>query len=337
MNRISLKARLCAAFALAAVSACQRRQRRSGPPGRPGRRLGQPVRRHRRRRRRQRPHLTVTNRSQLLAASPTAAPSQDHQGGRHHRHERRRAVHQHRRPGRARRHPPPGNTTLIGGAPTPASSTATSAVSNAVADHHPQPKIAESLRRRPVLGSDGRRDRQLELGLRRHRASRGVGPCLDRPQQLHRRAGHGRPVCRSKTAILKQCHDGALDITKASDFVTVSYNLFAQHHKNILIGSSDSATATTASCASRSATTCPRHRASARRACASARCTCSTTTMWARERLPVYPNSYSVGVGANAKILSNNNVFAIAGAAGATQVVTNPGGTAGALQGPARC
>ncbi|MFD3542260.1 polysaccharide lyase family 1 protein [Streptomyces sp. NPDC058662] len=36
-----------------------------------------------------------------------------------------------------------------------------------------------------------------------------------------------------------QVHDGALDITKASDLVTVSYNRFADHDKTMLIGSSD--------------------------------------------------------------------------------------------------
>lgn len=42
---------------------------------------------------------------------------------------------------------------------------------------------------------------------------------------------------------LFQVHDGAVDITNASDLVTVSYNRFTNHDKVMLIGSSDSATA----------------------------------------------------------------------------------------------
>ena len=43
--------------------------------------------------------------------------------------------------------------------------------------------------------------------------------------------------------VLFQVHDGLLDITNASDFVTVSWNRFENHDKVMLIGSSDSATA----------------------------------------------------------------------------------------------
>jgi pectate lyase len=43
--------------------------------------------------------------------------------------------------------------------------------------------------------------------------------------------------------VLYQVHDGQLDITNASDFVTVSWNRFENHDKIMLIGSSDSATA----------------------------------------------------------------------------------------------
>src|SRR5688572_20918568 len=43
--------------------------------------------------------------------------------------------------------------------------------------------------------------------------------------------------------VLYQVHDGQLDITNASDYVTVSWNRFENHDKVMLIGSSDSASA----------------------------------------------------------------------------------------------
>lgn len=43
--------------------------------------------------------------------------------------------------------------------------------------------------------------------------------------------------------VLFQVHDGLLDITNASDFVTVSWNRFRNHDKLMLIGSSDTAAA----------------------------------------------------------------------------------------------
>ena len=43
--------------------------------------------------------------------------------------------------------------------------------------------------------------------------------------------------------VLFQVHDGHLDITNASDLVTVSWNRFVDHDKMMLIGSSDNAPA----------------------------------------------------------------------------------------------
>ncbi|HEU4601278.1 MAG TPA: hypothetical protein VFS24_04895 [Steroidobacteraceae bacterium] len=43
--------------------------------------------------------------------------------------------------------------------------------------------------------------------------------------------------------VLYQVHDGLLDITNASDLVTVSWNRFRNHDKTMLVGSSDSASA----------------------------------------------------------------------------------------------
>ena len=40
-----------------------------------------------------------------------------------------------------------------------------------------------------------------------------------------------------------QKHDGLLDITRGADLVTVSYNVFEQHDKTVLVGHSDSYTA----------------------------------------------------------------------------------------------
>ena len=44
------------------------------------------------------------------------------------------------------------------------------------------------------------------------------------------------PIENGKT---RQCHDGAIDITKAADYVSVTNNIIEMHDKTMLIGSSD--------------------------------------------------------------------------------------------------
>lgn len=134
----------------------------------------------------------------------------------------------------------------------------------------------------------------------------------------------GLPVENGK---IKQCHDGALDVTNASDHVTVSYNVFGQHHKNNLIGSSDSASAdegklrvTFANNVFRDVTNrAPRVRYG--------QVHMLNNYFVGSKSHGVYPHDYSIGPGYNAKILSHNNVFEIAGASGCDHVVKIPGGT----------
>lgn len=128
-----------------------------------------------------------------------------------------------------------------------------------------------------------------------------------------------------ENGVHKQCHDGAIDITKGADLVTVSYNLVTQHDKSMLIGSSDSAGSTDAG---------------------KLRITISNNVFdTVRQRVPrvrfgqvhvfnnyytgnangaAYPQLYSIGVGAQSQILSGNNVFQIANANGCASVVAYP-------------
>ncbi len=121
----------------------------------------------------------------------------------------------------------------------------------------------------------------------------------------------------------KQCHDGALDINRASDFVTVSYNHFAQHEKNMLIGSSDKATGDDGhlritvhhnlfeDIAERS----PRVRFGQVH-------TYNNYHVGDRKRA-AYAHGYSIGLGKQAKVITENNSFAIAGATECRQIVRN--------------
>jgi pectate lyase/pectin methylesterase-like acyl-CoA thioesterase len=133
------------------------------------------------------------------------------------------------------------------------------------------------------------------------------------------------PVENGKT---RQCHDGAIDITRGANYVTVSYNLIDRHDKTMLIGHSDSYTADI----DRLKVTIANNVFS------------NTTQRSPRVRFgqvhlynnyhvgsrsaPVYAHSYSVGVGAGAQIISNANVHAVTGAAGCASVVQALGATA---------
>ena len=109
---------------------------------------------------------------------------------------------------------------------------------------------------------------------------------------------------------VKQCHDGAVDITNASDYVTVSYNVRVTFSNNVFRAIQSRA---------------PRVRFG--------QVHLFNNYYVGSKTADVYKNSYSVGPGANAKILSNANVFEIAGASGCDSVVRNPGdATAGTFK-----
>jgi pectate lyase len=123
-----------------------------------------------------------------------------------------------------------------------------------------------------------------------------------------------------------QCHDGALDVKKASDYVTVSNTVFAQHDKNTLVGSSDSNTGDEGhqtisfigNLYDNVGQRAPRVRFG--------KVHLAGNYFTGSKTSAAYPHLYSVGTGLKSKIISTNNVFEISGArAGAcTDVVKNP-------------
>lgn len=131
-----------------------------------------------------------------------------------------------------------------------------------------------------------------------------------------------------ENGVLKQCHDGAIDITRAADRVTVSYNVIEQHDKTMLIGASDSAT-----------TDLGRLRVTI----------ANNVFSGVKQRVPrvrfghvhvfnnhfagdkaaaAYAHSYSIGIGKSGQVISNANSFVVAGAAGCASVVTTVGADA---------
>lgn len=121
----------------------------------------------------------------------------------------------------------------------------------------------------------------------------------------------------------KQCHDGALDITNASDYVTVSYNVFGQHDKTTLVGGSDSATADEGKLRVSFSNNVYRDVAQRAPRVRFGQVHIFNNYFVGSKSASPYAHSYSIGAGKNAKILSSNNVFEIAGAPGCNQVVTN--------------
>lgn len=119
----------------------------------------------------------------------------------------------------------------------------------------------------------------------------------------------------------KQCHDGALDINSGADLITVSYNRFALHEKNMLIGASDNATGDAGRLRITVSNNVFENIASRAPRVRFGQVHLFNNYHAGDRRHPAYPHEYSVGVGKQAQIVAHQNVFDIAGARGCTDAV----------------
>lgn len=127
----------------------------------------------------------------------------------------------------------------------------------------------------------------------------------------------------------KQCHDGALDITQGSDFVSVTYNRFALHEKTMLVGASDRNTADAGHLRVTLKANLFEHVAERAPRVRYGQVHLLNNYYVGDRKHPGYRHGYSVGVAHAARILSEANVFEVAGAGNCRQVVRDPGASPG--------
>jgi pectate lyase/lysophospholipase L1-like esterase len=128
-----------------------------------------------------------------------------------------------------------------------------------------------------------------------------------------------------ENGMMKQCHDGALDITAASDFVTVSNNHFALHEKNTLVGGSDRATGDDGHLRVTFANNFFDHVAARAPRVRYGQVHLLNNYHKGSRKHPEYPHSYSVGIAKQAHVIVDANAYDIEGAPGCGDVLRNPG------------
>jgi pectate lyase len=133
---------------------------------------------------------------------------------------------------------------------------------------------------------------------------------------------------KDKNGVAKhiQCHDGSLDVKNASDYVTVSNTIFEQHLKNTLVGQSDTNTSDEGHQTISFLGNLYRNIGQRAPRVRFGEVHSANNYFVGSKTDPVYPHLYSIGTGLNSKIISENNVFDITGAAAGscTAVVMNP-------------
>ena len=127
----------------------------------------------------------------------------------------------------------------------------------------------------------------------------------------------------------RQCHDGALDITNGADFVSVTYNHFAQHQKNTLVGGSDRAQGDREHLRVTFKGNLFEHVSERAPRVRYGQVHLLNNYHVGDRKHPVYAHAYSVGVGTEAHVVAHANAYEILGATGCAQVVRAPGSSAG--------